>query len=153
MRDIASIGELRALIGGPPLTGEWMTVTQERIDAFAAATGDFQWIHVDRSRPGVRIAHGFLTLSLLPAMLATTLRLHEPLEMTLNYGLNRLRFTSAVAAGSRVRNASTPLAIEDDPRGWKATWRHVVEIEGSEKPALVAEQLVLYVRATAPAAR
>lgn len=146
MREVASIAELRGLIGQPIAVCEWMEVTQERIDAFAAATDDYQWIHVDRSREGPRIAHGFLTLSLLPAMMSKSVRLLEPLTMTLNYGLNRLRFTSAVPAGARVRNVSTPVGVEDDARGWKATWSHVVEIEGAEKPALVAEQIVLYVR-------
>jgi len=146
MREVASIDELKTLVGQPIAVCEWMDVTQERIDAFAAATDDYQWIHVDRSREGQRIAHGFLTLSLLPVMLSKSVRLLEPLTMTLNYGLNRLRFTNAVPAGARVRNVSTPLRVDDDARGWKVTWSHLIEIEGAEKPAVVAEQIVLYVR-------
>ena len=151
MREFATMAELRACVGREVAVGEWMEVSQERIGQFAAATGDAQWIHVDRERAarespfGGTVAHGYLTLSLLPAMMHASIALREPLRMTVNYGLNRLRFPAPVRAGSRVRNRSALVSLEEHAMGWQAVWRQVVEIEGEAKPALVAEAVMLYV--------
>ncbi len=153
MVEIASIEELRGWVGREVAVGEWREVTQERIDAFADATGDHQWIHVDRQRAarespfGTTIAHGYLTLSLLPMMMHESVAMRAPLQMTINYGLNKLRYPMPVKSGSRVRNRAALVSLEAHIMGWQAVWRQVVEIEGEEKPALVADAVMLYVRA------
>lgn len=152
MREFASIEELRGCVGQEVAVGEWMEVAQERIDRFAEATGDHQWIHVDRERAarespfGGTVAHGYLTLSLLPAMMQASIALTVPLRMTVNYGLNRLRYPAPVRAGARVRNRSALVSLEEHAMGWQAVWRQIVEIEGETKPALVADAVMLYVR-------
>ncbi|MCC7236810.1 MAG: MaoC family dehydratase [Bryobacterales bacterium] len=152
MREFASMEELRACLGQEVAVGEWMEVTQERIDRFAEATGDHQWIHVNRERAarespfGGTVAHGYLTLSLLPAMMQASIAVREPLRMTVNYGLNRLRYPAPVRAGARVRNRTALVSLDEHAMGWQAVWRQVVEIEGEEKPALVADAVMLYVR-------
>jgi acyl dehydratase len=124
----------------------WVEVTQERIDTFARAIDDFQWIHVDRSRArtspfGGTIAHGFLTLSLLSHLSERTFSFSDR-RMGVNYGLNRVRFTSPVPSGSRVRARFTLQKFEKLPDGGvQVTWSTVVEREGAEKPVLVAEWL------------
>jgi acyl dehydratase len=143
-RTIRNISELKQLAGTEVAVSGWVTVTQEQIDAFAAATGDPQWIHVDRERAakespyGATVAHGFLTLSLLPQLLKDAIDL-QGFRMGVNYGLNRVRFTGPVPAGSRVRARFTPVAVEDIPKGMQTIWNVVVEREGGEKPVLVAE--------------
>ena len=127
----------------------WLEVTQERIDAFAAATDDPQWIHVDRERAaegpfGTTIAHGFLTLSLCLPLL------HEVLPerdggMALNYGLNRVRFPAPVLSGSRIRGRFRVLSLEDTALGERATIEATVECEGVDKPVCVAELVSLTV--------
>ena len=152
MREIASIEELRGWVGREVAVGEWVEVTQERIDAFAEATGDHQWIHVDRGRAarespfGTTIAHGYLTLSLLPMLMQESVALRAPLKMTINYGLNKLRYPAPVKSGSRVRNRTTLVSLDEHELGWQAVWRQVVEIEGEPKPALVADAVMVYVR-------
>lgn len=139
---------LRELVGvelGP--TG-WIEVTQHRIDAFAAATEDPQWIHVDPERAadgpfGTTIAHGFLTLSLCVPMLDELLPPAE--SMTVNYGMNRVRFPAAVPSGSRVRGRFRVLSVDDAGRGERATIEATVECDGVEKPVCVAELIVLTV--------
>jgi acyl dehydratase len=122
----------------------WVDVSQERIDTFARAIDDFQWIHVDPSRAqsspfGGTIAHGFLTLSLLSHLSEMTFSFSER-RMGVNYGLNRVRFTSPVRSGSRVRARFTLAKYEPiDHNGVQVTWNTTVEIEGTDKPALVAE--------------
>ncbi len=122
----------------------WVEIGQQRIDTFARAIDDFQWIHVDperaRSSPfGGTIAHGFLTLSLLSHLSERTFSFSDR-RMGVNYGLNRVRFTSPVPAGSRVRARFTLLKYEPiDSNGVQVTWNAVVEIDGAPKPALVAE--------------
>ena len=151
MREIDSIEELRALAGREVAVGEWLKITQERINAFAEATGDQQWIHVNSERAkkespfGTTIAHGFLTLSMLPMMMQECVALRAPLKMTINYGLNKLRYPTPVKSGSRVRNRATLVSVQEHAMGWQAVWRQVVEIEGEDKPALVAESVLLYV--------
>jgi len=134
---------------------DWLDVTQERIDQFANATEDRQWIHVDPERaarelPGkTTIAHGFLTLSLVSA-LARRAMSFSSVTMAINYGVNRVRFVSPVPAGVRVRGHFIPLAAKDVDGGVQVTWKVVVEREGSDKPCCVAEWLVRYhERATA----
>ena len=152
MREIASIEELRSLVGSEVAVGEWQQISQERINAFADATGDHQWIHVDRERAarespfGATVAHGFLTLSLLPMMMQESVSLIAPLKMTINYGLNKLRYPTPVKSGARVRNRANLVSLEDHELGWQAVWRQVVEIEGEPKPALVADAVLLYVK-------
>jgi acyl dehydratase len=142
--EIRDLQELRRQIGREVAVSDWLPVTQERIDLFAEASGDRQWIHLDPSRAaaespfGGTVAHGFLTLSLLPRLAADTLVLPEA-KLTVNYGLNRVRFPSPVRAGQRIRAHFSPAAIEDVPAGVQLTWRVTIEAEGSEKPACVAE--------------
>lgn len=125
---------------------DWFTVFQERIQHFAEATGDYQWIHVDRERAAkespykTTVAHGFLTLSLLPHLLQEAIEM-QGVRMGINYGLNRVRFTGPVPAGARVRAHFRLAAVEDIERGVQMTWDVSVEREGEAKPVLVAEWL------------
>jgi len=141
-----TIDELRSKVGQEVALGQWQTVTQEQINLFAEATGDYQWIHLDRQRAaaespyGTTIAHGFLTLSLIPRLMADALEL-PPAKMAVNYGLNRVRFTGPVPAGKRVRPRVTLLRVEDVSGGVQISWKVVIEIEGSEKPACIAETI------------
>lgn len=141
---IPSAARLKDWVGKEVALTDWLTVTQERIDSFAAASGDHQWIHVDRERAarespyGTTVAHGFLTLSLLPHLLREAVEI-QGLRLGINYGLNRVRFTGPVPAGSRVRARFQLAAVEDIERGVQTTWNVSVEREGAEKPVLVAE--------------
>jgi acyl dehydratase len=147
MREVASLGALRALAGSEVAVSDWVEISQQRVNTFADATGDHQWIHVDAERCqrespfGAPIAHGFLTVSLLPAMLENALSLPF-MKMGLNYGLNKVRFTAPVAVGSRLRARMTLQAIDGINGGAQLTWGVLVEAEGSAKPACVAEFLV-----------
>jgi len=149
MITIASVDKLRELVGREVGTSDWLEVTQDRINAFADATGDHQWIHIDPERAriatpfGGTIAHGFLTLSLVSALLRDTVSVGG-LRMTLNYGLNRVRFVSPVPAGARVRAAVSLGNVIDADGGVQATWNVRVEREYGDKPCLVAEWLVRY---------
>ena len=143
-RTISGIKELRELVGQEVGLSEWLTVTQEMIDAFAAVTGDHQWIHIDRERAasespfGTTIAHGFLTLSLITQLHSQAVKI-EGGKMGLNYGLNRVRFVSPVRAGARIRARSTPQEINDFLGGNQVTWKITVETENEPKPAMVIE--------------
>ena len=149
-RVIQGIKELKALIGQEVSASDWVEVTQPRINDFADATEDHQWIHVDveRAKTGSpfhsTIAHGFLTLSLLPHLAAQALKVEGDFKMGINYGLNRLRFVSPVPAGSRIRARFTLQSVEDVAGGIQITWSVTCETEGGQKPALVAEWLVRY---------
>jgi acyl dehydratase len=127
---------------------EWVEISQERIDRFADATDDHQWIHVDPARAAgespfkTTIAHGFLTLALVPALLRATIRL--PARMTINYGSNRVRFVSPVPAGSRVRGRFTVVQVQNLPDALQVTWGVVVERQSGTKPSCVAEWVVRY---------
>jgi len=140
----SSIRELEARVGEEIGVSPWLQVTQQRIDTFAKAIDDFQWIHVDRERAktspyGGTIAHGFLTLSLLSHLAESTFSFSDR-KMGVNYGLNRVRFTAPVPSGARVRARFTLGKYEKlDGGGVQVTWNTVVEREGSEKPVLVAE--------------
>jgi acyl dehydratase len=149
-RTINGIEELKTLVDEEIGASDWFEVTQSRISAFADATEDHQWIHHDTERArtdspfGSTIAHGFLSLSLLPHLAAQAYRVEGQFKMGINYGLNRLRFVSPVPSGSRVRARFTLQSVEDVPGGSQLTLAATVEIEGGQKPALVAEWLVRY---------
>ena len=128
---------------------DWLTVDQERIDRFAACTQDFQWIHVDPVRAkdgpyGATVAHGFLTLSLIPVMASHIWGNPSGIKASFNYGLNRVRFAAPVRCGDRIRDRVTLAQIDDKGEGRVLiTMDHVVEIEGQDKPALVAQTLAM----------
>ena len=149
-RTISGIEELKTLVGEELGASDWVEVTQSRINAFADATDDHQWIHIDAERAktdspfGTTIAHGFLTLSLLPHLAAQAYRVEGAIKMGINYGLNRLRFISPVPSGSRVRARFSLQSVEDVAGGVQLTVVATVDIEGGQKPALVAEWLMRY---------
>ncbi|WP_298179176.1 MaoC family dehydratase [Saccharomonospora sp.] len=138
-----------AAVGESLGTGEWHTVTQDQINLFADATGDHQWIHVDTEKAaegpfGAPIAHGYLTLSLIPKLGAEIYRV-EGLRMGINYGLNKVRFPQPVTVGSRIRATADLASVTDTAQGKQAVVRWTIEIEGADKPACVAEVVVLMV--------
>jgi len=139
---------LQALQGKPLAPSDWQVIDQARINQFAEATGDFQWIHVDveraaRELPGGKtIAHGFLTLSLTAGCLAKAINL-PGLKSSMNYGLNKVRFLAPVAEGSRVRCHFVLAGYESTAKGYLTVWHASVEVEGQEKAACVAEALAL----------
>lgn len=143
--DLTTLG---GRLGETLATSEWMEITQERIDRFAEATDDRQWIHVDPVKARAEspfkttIAHGFLTLSLFSALSRTAMTFTAP--MAINYGVNRVRFVSAVPVGSRVRGHFTPAAVEQVAGGVQVTWDISIEREGHEKPCCVAAWIVRY---------
>jgi len=139
--------ELETLVGQEVGVSSWLEVTQARIDQFAAATGDTQWIHTDPERAqasplGGTIAHGFLTLSLLSTLAHEAIDLQGDFAHRLNYGLNRVRFTAPVKSGSRIRGRFSLLSVTGALGGFQIAYTATVEIEGLAKPALVAEWLV-----------
>ncbi|WP_288579915.1 MaoC family dehydratase [uncultured Methylobacterium sp.] len=141
---------LKAAIGQEIGIGEWITIDQATIDRFAEATGDHQWIHVDPERAarespyGATVAHGYLTLSLVPRFIAGVRRL-DGLRLSLNYGLDRVRFPAPVVVGSRLRGrVRVAAALDVPPRGLRTTYGVTVEIEGGEKPACLADAVVLH---------
>ena len=145
MKRYAHLADLQALVGQEIGYSDWLVVDQERIDLFARATGAPQWIHTDPERAaagpfGATVAHGFLTLSLLPVLFETGFAIDD-VRMGVNYGLNRVRFPTPVHAGSRVRGRFTLRAYEPLPGGAQLTVESVVELEGSAKPACVAESV------------
>ncbi len=150
-RTFESLDAFRAAAGEELGTSDWMTVTQDQINLFADATGDHQWIHVDPERAatgpfGGTIAHGYLTLALLP-VLAQSIYTVEGLTMGVNYGANKVRFPSPVPVDSRLRATATLREVSDIPIGTQAIIGFAVEIEGVEKPACIAD--VVYVLAGA----
>ncbi|HEU0184048.1 MAG TPA: MaoC family dehydratase [Blastocatellia bacterium] len=150
VKEITSLEELHSLAGQEVAVGDWFEVTQDRIDLFADATGDHQWIHVDVERAktdspyGATIAHGFLTLSLLSQLMSETVRIRLPIRMGINYGLNKVRFPSPVPAGSKIRTRAVLQALEEIDGGRQLVWNVTVEREGADKPCCVAEWLVRY---------
>ena len=147
MKTFQTLSELAACVGQEVAISDWLTITQEQVNLFAEATGDHQWIHVDpekaRAGPfGGPIAHGFLTLSLLPKFFESSLEIVQS-RMGVNYGLNRVRFTAPVPVGSRLRARLKLLACEPiDNEGQQMTWEVTVEREGAARPVCVAESLV-----------
>ncbi len=146
---VVDLAQLGGLVGQEVATTDWLVITQDRIDAFADATSDRQWIHVDSGRAraetpfGATIAHGFLMLSLLSALVRDAVTVDGP-RMTLNYGLNRVRFVSPVPSGSRIRARVALAAIDDKGDSIQATWGVTIERDGGDKPAVVAEWIVRY---------
>jgi acyl dehydratase len=146
MREIASAAELKSLIGQEVAVSDWVLITQERVQMFAEATGDHQWIHLDveRSRKespyGATVAHGFLTLSLLPMLMQGAVSM-PTFKMGVNYGLNKVRFPAPVPVGSRVRGRMMLMSVEEIPGGVQMIWQVTVECEGSDKPVCVAESI------------
>ena len=152
MRVFKDFDEMKKAVGTEVGVSDWVQVTQERIDRFAEATGDEQWIHVDVARakrelPGrSTIAHGLLTLSLVPQFVRSTIGL-EGIKNTLNYGANRIRYLTPVPAGSRLRARISIVGAEDAPAdGLRVTYSITIEIEGAQRPACVAEMLAIHYR-------
>ena len=145
MRTFENIADLQPLVGQEIAVSDWITVDQERIDKFADATGDHQWIHVDVPRAkagpfGATVAHGFLTLSLLPELSAKAMTITNA-RMGVNYGLNRVRFPAPVPSGSRLRGRFKLLAYEPIEGGAQITMEVTMEREGTTKPVCVAESV------------
>ena len=146
MREIASLAELKALVGQEVAVSDWVEISEERVNQFAEATGDHQWIHLDverckRESPfGGPIAHGYLTLSLLPMLMQNSVRMTD-VRMGVNYGLNKVRFPAPVPVGSKVRSRTTVVSVEDIEGGAQVTWLVTIEREGSDKPVCVAESI------------
>jgi acyl dehydratase len=149
-RTIETIDDLKDMIGQEMGVGGWLEIKQEWVDSFADLTGDHQWIHVDRERAkasplGGTIAHGFMTLSILPLLRqqpwdGVTVKLNA--KMGLNYGLNRVRFISPVHVGKRIRLRTKLLSVDEiQPNVYQTSYQQTIEIEGQEKPAMVAETL------------
>ncbi len=146
MRVFERLADLKALVGEELATSDWFAITQERIDRFAEATGDHQWIHVDPERAakgpfGATIAHGFLTLSMLPLLLESSVDIRD-VKMGVNYGLNRVRFTSPVPVGSELRARIRLKGFEElADGGVQMTTEVTIERKGSDKPVCVAESI------------
>lgn len=148
---VASPGSLPDAVGASA-TGDWFAIDQARIAAFADATEDWQWIHLDAERAaagpfGATIAHGYLTLSLLPRLTEGLLEVGGT-AMVVNYGLDKVRFLQPVTVDSRVRAVTEVASVESTPQGWRAGLRTTVELEGASRPALVAETVALFVPET-----
>jgi acyl dehydratase len=149
MRVLDGIGELECAIGTHLGHSEWHTVTQQQVDLFADATGDHQWIHVDPERAaerpfGTTIAHGYLTLSLVPMLAAEVYRV-DGVRMSVNYGANKLRFPSPVPVGSRVRAGVELVSVTPGSGGYQVVPRVTIEREGGDKPACVVDTVCVLV--------
>ena len=147
MRTFTTLEDLTAAVGEDLGASDWLTIEQERVDAFAEATGDHQWIHVDVERAsagpfGGTIAHGYLTLSLVPMLGAEIFSLQTP-GAKLNYGVNKVRFPAPVRVGTRIRAHAKVVDVAEVPAGRQATFGWTIEIEGAAKPGCVAETVVL----------
>ncbi len=149
MKTLQTLSELAALTGQEVVVSDWITITQEQVNLFAQATGDHQWIHVDVEKAktgpfGSTIAHGYLTLSLLPKFFESSLRILDA-RMGVNYGLNKVRFPAPVPVGSRLRARMKLLKCESiDQGGFQLTWESTIEREGGSKPVCVAESMARY---------
>ena len=147
MQVISSIDQAQSLVGTELGVSDWMQIDQQRVNDFADVTGDHQWIHVDVERAraespyGAPIAHGFLTLSLIPALSKDNFRV-ENAKLAINYGLNKVRFLSAVPVGARIRVRSELSDAKAKDSAADLTVTHTIEIDGVEKPAAVAEMIV-----------
>ena len=149
MIDLPTPHALRDRLGQELTVGDWFEITQERINQFAEATEDRQWIHVDPARAAIEspfratIAHGFLTLSLASILLRRAITIGG-LRMAINYGLNRVRFVAPVPVGSRIRGRFTPLSFEEAGGAVQVVWAITIEREGADKPTCVIEWVVRY---------
>ena len=145
VRTIDSPEEMKSLVGQEVAVSDWMEIDQQRINAFADVTGDHQWIHIDVDRAKAEspfktpIAHGFLTLSMMSQFLHSTIRLNLKARLGVNYGCNKVRFTGPVPAGSRIRARFNLQSFKEIEGGYENVWLVTIEVEGREKPALVAE--------------
>ncbi|CAN5273368.1 MaoC family dehydratase [soil metagenome] len=142
----SSIDDFKSAVGDEVGVSDWHTVDQPQIDLFAEATLDPQWIHIDPVKAaagpyGTTIAHGYLTLSLLAPLMKSTYRV-EGATRAVNYGLNKVRFAAPVPVNSRVRVRVALQSVDDVPGGVQAVWKSTIELEGSEKPACIAEPVV-----------
>ena len=149
MRVFNGIGELEKVVGEHLGHSDWHTVTQDSVNQFADATGDHQWIHVDTEKAkagpfGGTIAHGYMTLSLIPMLNAQIYRI-DGLSMGINYGCNKVRFPAPVPVGSRVRSGAELVELNSTAHGAQAVIRTTIEVEGGEKPACVADTVVVLV--------
>jgi acyl dehydratase len=145
MKTALKIRDLESRVGQEIAVSPWVEMPQERIDLFAKATEDYQWIHVNQEKAkqstfGTTIAHGFLTLSMLPKLIESTFEFSDR-KMGVNYGLNKVRFTSPVPAGAKIRGRFTLSKYEKLEGGVQTTWGVIVELEGGAKPAMVAETI------------
>jgi acyl dehydratase len=149
MKTLQTLSELTPLVGHNVADSDWITITQEQVNQFAQATGDHQWIHVDVEKAkagpfGGPIAHGFLTLSLIPRFFESTIEIVQ-VRMGVNYGLNKVRFMAPVPVGSRLRARMKLLQMDAiDNNGVQMSWEVAIEREGSVKPVCVAESLARY---------
>lgn len=147
MREIPSLASLRELVGQEVALSDWVTVNQQRIDQFAEATDDRQWIHIDPERArketpfGGTIAHGFLTLSLLPMLLESVIHIGG-VGMSINYGVNKVRFPAPLRSGGRIRARIALQSVEDLAGCAQVVWLTTMECEGSDKPVCVVESVV-----------
>lgn len=149
---VADLDALKNFVGREIGVSDWLQISQERIQQFAEATEDRQWIHLDTERAkrespyGTTIAHGFLTLSLVSYLMKQAVQIQSGLRMAVNYGLNRVRFPAPVPAGSRIRGRFALTELKELPKGIEAVFSVTVEGEGKEKPCCVAEWIVRYYR-------
>ena len=147
MRKFATVADLQADVGKEIAVSDWMMISQERVNQFAEATDDPQWIHVDIERAkrespfGGTIAHGYMTLSLIPALFEAVVDL-PPGKMSINYGLNKVRFPSPMLVGGRLRGRFKLLAVEPMDGCVQSIWQMTIEREGSDKPVCVAESVL-----------
>jgi acyl dehydratase len=151
MTHYAKVSDLEAAVGGPAEKSEWLIIDQNRVDLFADATNDHQWIHVDPARAasgpfGTTIAHGYLTLSLIAYLLEGVTTLAGS-PMTINYGMDKVRFIEVVPVGSRIRASAQLTAVVPVAQGLRVHSTVTIELEGSDKPALVAESIAMFVLA------
>ena len=150
MFEMVPVEKLKTMIGQDNGTSDWILIDQERVNMFADATSDHQWIHVDVEQAkkgpfGGTIAHGFLTLSLIPLFGSSGKYLPEGMKMVMNYGLNKVRFISPVLVGSQIRSRMVISGVEEKKPGQiLMTTTHTIEIEGQDKPACVAESLAMF---------
>ena len=148
--EVETVDALKEFVGQEIGASDWVTVTQERIERFAEATEDRQWIHVDRERAerespfGTTVAHGFLTLSLLSQLMGQVVCVRGGSRLTINYGLNRVRFPGPVREGSRIRGRFTLLSLRERGEAYEAVFGCSVECQGNVKPCCVAEWVVRY---------
>ena len=147
MKTFQTLAELATCVGQEVAVSDWITITQQQVNTFADATGDHQWIHIDAEKAkagpfGGTIAHGFLTLSLLPRFLESSVVIND-VRMGINYGLNKVRFINPVLVGSRLRARMSLAASENiENNGKQMVWDITIEIEGKDKPACVAQAVI-----------
>ena len=149
MTEISDFSDLQQQLGKEIAVSDWFEMAQDRISQFAETTEDRQWIHLDAGRAAAEspyrttIAHGFLTLSMVSALLRNAIKLPQQ-RMAINYGLNRVRFMAAVPSGSRIRGRFVPSEVKEIDGGYQVVWTITIEREGTDKPSCVAEWIIRY---------